>query len=180
ARDGTTRYDTASPLDQQAPVLPPGIAVDGGQSLRISAPFADSISGLTVFAIGRAMRDAGAVPGGIAVAAIDPRHFADFQRVIDPMYPGVEVLLIAPDGAILARHPEPLAAGGGASRSIAPWLAAATQNSDRPFVAGGAIDGVARTYVTRRLTGYPVAMLVGVDRSAALEQWPDHIETLLV
>jgi PAS domain S-box-containing protein len=149
--------------------------------LRLSTPFDDGVTGLTVFAIARDIPDAGAVPGGLAVAEIDPRHFADFQRVIDPMYPGVEVLLLAPDGEILARHPEPQAAAGRvAGRAIGPWLASVTQATGRPFVAPGAVDGVARTYVTRPLAGYPITMLVGVERGAALAQWQDQIESLLL
>src|SRR5262249_54560548 len=92
---------------------------------------------------------------------------------------GVEVLLIAPDGEILARHPEPQTASSSTvGRAIAPWLAGIV--TDRPFVAAGAIDGIARTYVTRPLAGYPITMLVGVERSAALAQWQDHIESLLL
>jgi PAS domain S-box-containing protein len=180
-RGGPARYDTFSLLAQRAADLPPGIAPDGNHGLRISPPFEDGASGLTVFAIARDMRDMGAVPGGMVVAEIDPRHFADFQRVIDPMYPGVEVLLIAPNGIILARHPQPLTAiGTEVGRSIATWLITSIQADGRSFVAPGAIDGIARTYVTRRLTGYPITMLVGVDRAAALDQWQDQIESLLV
>jgi PAS domain S-box-containing protein len=97
------------------------------------------------------------------------------------MYPGVEVLLVGPGDTVLARHPQVAAAAAtGVGRTLADWLAGASYAEGRSFVARGAIDAVERTYITRRVTGYPLTLLVGVDRAAALAQWQDQLESLLL
>jgi two-component system NtrC family sensor kinase len=112
----------------------------------------------------------GAFDGVVAVAVL-PRYFEEFYALIGST-PGSLYALVRSDGKFLARYPEPpdrqrgLEAGSSLHRAI-------EEGRERVIytVPQSQIDGVERRVGYRKLQGFPVYAVAGIDSSAIWGEW---------
>jgi two-component system NtrC family sensor kinase len=108
---------------------------------------------------------------GIVAVAVVPRYFEDFYALIGRS-PGSLYALARADGRFLARYPElrnrasGLELGSGLHNAI-------TQARERVVytIPQSQIDGVERRVGFRRLEGFPVVVVAGIDSSAIRSEW---------
>ncbi len=119
----------------------------------------------------------GAFNGVIAVA-VRPHYFEDFYGLIGQT-PGSFYALVRSDGAYLARYPVPsdrtrrLSAASGLRTAIGQGL------DHGLFTVDSEIDGVSRRIGFRKLPGYPVYALAGVNSAAMQAEWLTNMGTHL-
>ncbi len=112
----------------------------------------------------------GSFNGAVAVAVL-PRYFEEFYALIGHS-PGSLYALIRADGKFLARYPEPpdrersLEPGSGLYRAIA-------EGRERVIytVPKTQLDGVDRRTGYRKLEGFPIYVVAGIDGSAIRAEW---------
>jgi two-component system NtrC family sensor kinase len=108
---------------------------------------------------------------GIAAVAVLPQYFEDFYALIGHS-PGSVYALVRADGKFLARFPElrdrrrSLAPGSGLEKAIA-------QGWERVIytIPHSQLDDVGRRIGFRKLEGFPVYVVAGVDASAIRAAW---------
>ena len=121
---------------------------------------------------GAAGRPADAPFNGVISVSANPGYFADFYRQFaqDDLD---TASMVRADGSLLARYPA-VPAGADPSRMpvAASFRAAAAQAPERGiYEAASAVDSMSRIYAYRRLPGYPVYVIVGLDRATVLADW---------
>ena len=108
---------------------------------------------------------------GVVAVAVLPRYFEDFYSLIGRS-PGSFFALVQADGKFLARYP--------ALRSRPPGLAvgsalqqAMSQARERVVytIPDSEIDGAAYRVGFRKLEGFPVDVVAGIDGSAIRGEW---------
>ena len=109
--------------------------------------------------------------GVIAVSA-SPNYFTDFYRqfALDDLD---TASIVRADGSLLARYPA-VPAGADPSRlPVAASFKAATEQAPEwgTYESTSLVDGARRIYAYRRLPGYPVYVIVGIDRATVLADW---------
>ncbi len=143
-----------------------------GAGTYISGPYAGRSTGQASFAISRRRTGEDGGFGGTIHVAASPAYFAQFYHDAAPPYAHMALLLRA-DGAVLAREPaDPLthsAPGGDLMQHIAE------QPDGGVFQARLHLDGVDRTYAYRRVAGYPVYVVFGLDEAAIMRRWHDNL-----
>jgi len=108
---------------------------------------------------------------GIISVAILPRYFEEFYGLIG-RGPGILYALVRSDGMFLARFPEQ----GDRSQPLAPsseLRGAVAQGLDRALytVPRSQLDAVERRIGYRKLPGFPVYVVAGVESSAIRGEW---------
>ncbi|UEM07660.1 PAS domain S-box protein (plasmid) [Skermanella rosea] len=118
---------------------------------------------------------------GVMVLSVDPEHFASFYRAIDAGREGV-VTLIGRDRYVRAQ-------ASGADAVKAPYDEPLP--SDRPYfqpdqpdrgavTLTGRLDGITRIGAYRRLTAYPLVVLVMLSEQEVLAAFEEHRQILLL
>jgi two-component system, NtrC family, sensor kinase len=110
---------------------------------------------------------------GVIGVAVRPSYFEDFYRLIGQTR-GSFYALVRVDGALLARYPVPndrtyqLSPESGLRSAIAKGINRGLYTIN---AKGSEIDGVARRIGFRKLPGFPVYALAGVNTAAILREW---------
>jgi len=116
---------------------------------------------------------------GVIAVAVRPSYFEDFYGLIGQT-PGSFYALVRADGAFLARYP----VRKNRSQRLGPssGLRSAIEQQGLThglFTATSEIDGVPRRVAFRKLEGYPVYALAGIDTMAIRGEWladmSDHL-----
>lgn len=139
--------------------------------LFISKPVLGRVSGKWSIQLARRMTAPDGSFGGVIVASIDPGYFSKFYRAVNIGEQGV-VALLGLDGVVRAR----------ASRSRETGDLGRNVPADRPFLRSNApavgvvevnspIDGVSRILAYRRLSAYPLVVLVGQSSEEVLARF---------
>ncbi|HEX3993176.1 MAG TPA: ATP-binding protein [Acetobacteraceae bacterium] len=139
---------------------------DAAVNLFITAPFQYKTDGKwTVFLI-RKFRGLDGNAAGLLVAAVELPYFEDFYRSVSVGNDGT-ISLLRGDGVQLARYPPALTTGQNfmTAQRILGNAIAGTIREPSPF------DQTMRVKAARRLTTYPLIMLVTLDQAAALGDW---------
>ncbi len=147
--------------------------------LFISRPVLGRVSGRWSVQFTRRMRSADGGFGGVLVISVDPAYFTDFYQSIDIGRDGA-VTLVGTDRVIRAR----------ASKMPAPREAMNFLVPDRPYFhddqprtgtyeVPSAVDGVLRIGAWRRLTEYPLVVVVLLSRSEVFADFEDRRATLV-
>jgi two-component system NtrC family sensor kinase len=108
---------------------------------------------------------------GVISVSLRPQYFSDFYRRLAEAEPGLRIVLVRLDGALIARWPEP----PGANERLHPdspllvRLRAGGEHGNFRGVAPG--DGRVRHVVYQRTSGYPLYVAAGLDRDAILKSW---------
>ncbi|HZX33362.1 MAG TPA: diguanylate cyclase [Rhodocyclaceae bacterium] len=139
--------------------------------LFISKPVLGRVSGKWSIQLARRITQGDGTFGGVIVASIDPGYFSKFYQTIDVGQEGT-VALLGLDGVVRAR----------ASRSRENGDLGRNMPGDRPFLQSDApavgvievnspIDGISRLLAYRRLSAYPLVVLVGQSTGEVLARY---------
>ena len=127
-------------------------------------------AGTALFDISRRLPSADASFHGVIAIAVRPRYFDDFYAMIEQA-PGNFYALARPDGQLLARYP----AGPQLRHQLSPQ-SALRQSIGRGLSHGLfsvelEVDGHNRRVGFRKLPGYPVYAIAGIDSAAIRAAW---------
>ncbi|HYA06668.1 MAG TPA: ATP-binding protein [Xanthobacteraceae bacterium] len=128
-------------------------------------------AGAEVFDISRRLQSADGAFRGVIAVAVRPAYFDDFYAMIEQA-PGNFYALVRADGVLLARYPT----GRLRSRQLSPFSplrrAIDDGRSEGLFsVENAEMDGVRRRIGFRKLPGYPVYAVAGIDSAAIRADW---------
>jgi two-component system NtrC family sensor kinase len=127
--------------------------------------------GTPFFVLSRRRPSADGSFNGVIAVAVLPRYFEDFYALIGRS-PGSLYALVQADGRFLARYPE--LRNGPSGLEVGSGLhTAITQARERIIYAipQSQIDGVERRVGFRKLEGFPVYVVAGIDSSAIRNEW---------
>jgi two-component system NtrC family sensor kinase len=111
----------------------------------------------------------GAFDGAIAVA-VQHNYFDEFYARIG-QGGGTLYALVRDDGAVLARYPRPLDKARVLDMNSPLRRAMVTGVEQGTYTARSQLDAVERAMVYRKLTGFPVYVVAGVETSAVRAEW---------
>jgi two-component system, NtrC family, sensor kinase len=118
---------------------------------------------------------------GVIAVAVKPAYFEQFYGKLGEAQNGSFFALVRNDGSILTRHPE---RSGDRAHRLSPssgLLVAIAAGKDRgEFTANSEVDGVPRRIEFRRLPGYPVYAVTGIDVAAIDREWLDGMGVHLI
>jgi two-component system, NtrC family, sensor kinase len=126
--------------------------------------------GSEVFDVSRRLQSADGSFRGVIAVAVRPGYFGDFYAMIEQA-PGNFYALIRADGVVLARYPASsrtspqLSSGSELRRSIGEGLGHGL------YSANSEVDGRNRRVGFRKLPGYPVYAIAGIDSAAIRAEW---------
>ena len=143
-------------------------AAAANSGIAIGAPTVSVITGKTAIRIMRRLSSADGSFRGVAVILISPERVADFWRGV--VLPGDSITLVRDDGQVLARLPE---IPGDVRQRIAALAVKALHSADRGEFdqPSSVFDGTSRHLAFRKLAGYPVYAVYGIDRENLLHNW---------
>lgn len=104
--------------------------------------------------------------GGVVVISVDPFYFTRLYSEVDLGQRGV-VTLVGDDGVIRARRSGDEVSTGQAVAD-SPLFNRFAGIEAGSYVSPSRVDGLNRIYAFRRLEGYPLTVLVGVDEAEAM------------
>ena len=127
--------------------------------------------GTPFFVLSRRRPSADGSFNGVVAVAVLPRYFEDFYALIGRS-PGSLYALVQANGKFLARYPElrdgppGLEAGSGLHKAI-------TQGRESVIhtIPQSQLDGAERRVGFRKLEGFPVYVVAGIDSSAIRDEW---------
>lgn len=127
--------------------------------------------GTPFFVLSRRRPSADGSFNGVVAVAVLPRYFEDFYALIGRS-PGSLYALVQANGKFLARYPElrdgppGLEAGSGLQKAI-------TQGRESVIhtIPQSQLDGAERRVGFRKLEGFPVYVVAGIDSSAIRNEW---------
>jgi two-component system, NtrC family, sensor kinase len=127
-------------------------------------------AGTALFDVTQRLPSADGTFRGVIAIAVRPRYFDDFYAMIQQS-PGNFYALIRPDGELLARYP----AGPNPRRRLTPQ-SMLRRSIGQGFTHGlfsvvSQVDGHRRRVGFRKLPGYPVFAIAGIDSAAIRAAW---------
>jgi two-component system NtrC family sensor kinase len=127
-----------------------------------------AIFGTPFFVLSRRRPSADDTFNGVIAVAVVPQYFEEFYALIG-RGPGELYALIRADGKFLARYPQP----PDRLRAVGPGLeAAVAEGRERAIRTGRSqIDGAERRVGYRKLEGFPVYAIAGIETSAIRGEW---------
>jgi two-component system NtrC family sensor kinase len=127
-----------------------------------------AVFGSPFFVLSRRLPSGDGTFNGVIAVAVVPQYFEEFYALIGRS-PGELYALIRADGKFLARYPQP----PDRLRAVGPGLEAATaQGRERAIRTGRSqIDGAERRVGYRKLEGFPVYAIAGIETSAIRGDW---------
>jgi len=146
---------------------------DKAADLSITAPYQYKTDGKWTLFLIRKFRGVDGNAAGLLVAAVELHYFEDFYRSVSVGNDG-SISLLRSDGVQLARYPPAPTTGQNFSTAqrILGNANAGTIREPSPF------DQTMRVKAARRLTTYPLIMLVTLDQVAALGEWRQMVWVL--
>ncbi len=115
---------------------------------------------------------------GVVAIAIDPNYFRGFYAQIASA--GTTIVLARSDGYVLARTPE-LSRPERRMPTNGSFMTNVRKSPDRGmYDSTVSLDNVARIAGYRRLQGYPIYVVAGIDRSAITHAWLISISRHLI
>ncbi len=151
------------------------------QGLLISAPRQGASADDWVILVARAMKDAKGAFAGVVVAPVALSRLSNTYRVISHRAQGVFTLL-GRDMRVVARYPDRDARGHWVigqqvqSPVLAGWLASGISEGQNRSTSS--MDGVERYFGYRRIDGYELSVVVGVDMAPYWQAWYFNLAVL--
>jgi signal transduction histidine kinase/CheY-like chemotaxis protein len=141
--------------------------------LFVSSAFSGRVTRTASFAISRRMPTPAGRFEGIVHVAVSPEYFERFFADVAPPVDHVAGLIRA-DGEILARQPErPEQSRLDPESPVRKAIQLAPDGGF--FDRAGSIDGKRRFLAHRRVGGYPVYVVFGIDVATLLQRWYFHL-----
>ncbi|MTW18238.1 response regulator [Rhodoplanes serenus] len=129
------------------------------------------VEGPAFFSMSRRLRDPAGGFNGVATVSMLPSDFEKFYAEL-ARAPREFYTLTRDDGAVLARHPGGARALPRLDPAGEPFLASRGEGPERGlYTAAGGSDGAERRIGYRRVDGYPVYVLAGLETAALHEEW---------
>jgi signal transduction histidine kinase len=147
-------------------------------ALYISKPVLGRSSGKWSIQFTRRINEADGTYGGVVVTSLDPNYFSDFYRSVDLGEQGL-VALVGTDGIARARRTGKSSEAGQDLRG-SELFRALERAPHGHFAGASSVDGIRRYYSYRKLDNYPLVVVVGVPEHAALADYNEHRNLLLV
>ncbi len=107
--------------------------------------------------------------GGVVVVSLDPFYFSRFYGEVD-LGRGGSAALVGADGIVRARQTGQEASVG-QDLSAAEQFRAYSVKGNGEFVAASTFDGVERQFAVRKLTDYPLFVVVGLSTAEAMARF---------
>jgi len=150
----------------------------GGPTPQIGIHAVDRMTGRGVISFTRQVFDGASRHIGTVVAQVDSAHFERIYRLID-LGPGGSVTLFHRDGTMLIRGPA-YPQGIGRSFANTPLFETYLPQAARGSIeAPSPLDDVPRLYGYDTVEGFPLVIITGLNRKAALESWYGRLWTAL-
>ena len=127
-------------------------------------------AGADLFDVSRRLPSADGAFRGVIAIAVRPRYFDDFYSMIEQS-PGNFYALARADGGLLARYPAGLLPSQQLSANSMLRLAIGRGLAQGLFSAKSEVDGRNRRVGFRKLPGYPVYAIAGIDTAAIRAAW---------
>jgi diguanylate cyclase (GGDEF)-like protein len=137
----------------------------------------DPLGGDWVMTMSRRINKPDGSFGGVVLASIPPRYFANFFSRLDLGSQGAVVLFNSTDGTILARYPYADGAVG-MRQSTAPWIGSGVPSGTYTYQSP--IDGVMRLSGYQKNHVYPVTLLTAVSEEQALARWTHELQSRIL
>jgi len=165
------------------PPLPPLPARSPGSedahALRITLSDIDPDSGRAFINFIRPLTTRDGAPDGAVVAQVDSTHFQSLYSLVE-LGEGGSVTLFHHDGTMLVRGPA-YAGGIGVSFHATPLFREQLPRSARGgFATRSPLDAAERLYGYDSVGQYPLVVIAGTNRNAALASWYGRLWTALV
>ena len=143
--------------------------------LFIGKPVLGKVSKQVIIPVTRRLEKPDGSFAGVLVFSLDPELLASLSRIVDTGATGM-MTLVGLDTIVRARHsgsqnaPVPVGASLVESRSLAE---AAT--ADRgAYIAASVLDGTARIFDWRKVTGYPLLVIAGLGKDEVMAEENRH------
>lgn len=175
-RAGRLVASGSSPTAAHAPAAPasPRVADNAAPQIRITAVHPHT--GRGVINVARALRGTGGQRIGTILAQVDSERFEGIYSLVE-LGEGGSVTLFHRDGTMLVRGPS-LASGIGRSYYPTPLFQQHLPVSERGTIdTRSPIDGKQRLYGYDAVSGYPLVIISGMDKSNALASWYGRVWT---
>ncbi|MEY2654440.1 MAG: hypothetical protein RLZZ524_1468 [Pseudomonadota bacterium] len=140
------------------------------QGLFIGKPVLGKVSGRWTIQLSRRIDGPDGRALGVVVASVDPSYFESVYRSVNLGASGV-VTLLGEDLTVRARVVDGVSAGMGQRIGSSGPLAQSVVPESGSYIARSGVDGVDRLFAYRRVSGYPLFVLVGSTTSVALADW---------
>ena len=144
---------------------------DAGTYVSDVHPSKMQAAGADLFDVSRRLPSADGSFRGVIAIAVRPRYFDDFYSMIEQS-PGNFYALARSDGVLLARYPAgslPIAAAQLAEQAAA--RRSVTGVTHGLYSVTSEVDGRDRRMGFRKLPGYPVYAIAGIDTAAIRAEW---------
>ncbi len=158
------------------PLEAPSAGADDGAALRITVTNIDPASGRALINFMRPLHTRTGAPAGAVVAQVDSASFQSLYSLVE-LGSGGSVTLFHRDGTMLVRGP---AFAGGIGRSFldTPLFREQLPRASRGgFATRSPLDAAERLYGYDAVSKYPLVIIAGTDRSAALASWYGRLWT---
>jgi len=138
-----------------------------------------SVVGNDFFDLSRRLDSPDGSFNGVIAVAVRPKYFEDFYNLIGQT-PGSFYALVRADGVILARYPYRRNRAQQLSPTAALRHAISENLTQGVFTVNSEVDGVPRRVGFRKLAGYPVYALSGINISSINREWLTSISVHLI
>ena len=142
--------------------------VERDAGLYVGAVVPPKVAGPVIFSVSR--RRPGDTFNGVVAVAIRPADTENFYQAIG-MAPGSYYALLRNDGTFLARFPAPARLGLSLDKNSTTMKSIAVHPDSGISSLTSQTDAVKRRLGYRKLSGYPIYLLAGLDRDAILNEW---------
>jgi len=167
------------PLPPLPPLSPQILGAGQTAGLRIVLSDIEPTSGSAFINFIRPLRTRDGASAGAVVAQVDSALFQSLYSLVE-LGEGGSVTLFHRDGTMLVRGPayaEGIGAGFGATPLFQEHL---PKSSRGGFATRSPLDAAKRLYGYDSVDGYPLVVIAGTNRSAALASWYGRLWTALV
>jgi len=134
----------------------------------VGAVVPPKVAGPAIFSVSR--RRPGGTFNGVVAVAIRPADTESFYHAIGTA-PGSYYALLREDGVFLARFPAPAKLGLSLDKNSTTMKSIAANPAGGINSLVSQTDAVKRRLGYRKLPGYPIYLLAGLDRDAILNEW---------
>jgi two-component system, NtrC family, sensor kinase len=147
------------------------VHVGGDVGTYVSDVLTPRLTGLSTpfFVLSRRRPSADGTFNGVAAIAVLPQYFEEFYALIGHS-PGSLYALLRADGRFLARYPERPDRGLQPGSALHTMIAQGQERSIRT-IPQSQVDAVERRVGHRKLEGFPVYVVAGIDSSAIQTEW---------
>src|SRR6266481_4425312 len=147
------------------------VHVAGDVGTYVSDVLTPRLTGLSTpfFVLSRRRPSADGTFNGVAAIAVLPQYFEEFYALIGHS-PGSLYALLHADGRFLARYPERPDRGLQPGSALHTMIAQGQERSIRT-IPQSQVDAVERRVGHRKLEGFPVYVVAGIDSSAIRTEW---------